>query len=368
MNRDVRSILVNRQEEGRQHGFRQGYADGYRLGLGESIVAKATFPASMPHDLRVLYIPQGFDAIDRGVSVALSKLTKEFVSAEASQMLATAEQMRPDVVLVMNGLHVFPADHLEHLTRLRELGIKSAVWFVDDPYFTEDTAKAAPYYDMIFTHERACLPFYASLGCFYVLHLPLGVGTSTFHPVRTAACYKYDICFIGNAFWNRARLFDELAPYLLRKKVIIAGGHWDRLTQYAQLKPLLREGWVPIEETVHYYNAAKIVINMHRPSEYGLDNRNSFHITGQSLNPRTYEIAACGTLQLIDSRSELLEMYTPGFDIDTFETAAELIHKLDYYLNHESERFRIAMNGLQTTFQRHTFEHRVDQMLRVMKG
>jgi len=30
-----------------------------------------------------------------------------------------------------------------------------------------------------------------------------------------------DICFIGNAFWNRVALFDTIAPYLVTKRTLI---------------------------------------------------------------------------------------------------------------------------------------------------
>lgn len=59
-------------------------------------------------DMKVLYIPQGFDAIDEGVTLALQQSVRECVVGSPATMLQEASQHRPDVVLVMNGLHVFP--------------------------------------------------------------------------------------------------------------------------------------------------------------------------------------------------------------------------------------------------------------------
>ncbi|MCM3339045.1 glycosyltransferase [Paenibacillus sp. MER TA 81-3] len=345
------------------HAFRSGYSEGYRMGLCEATVQRTPKPQLSSFDLRVLYVPQGFDAIDRGVCEALTKLTRECAQVEPAQMAEAAERMKPDLVLVMNGLHVYPPEHLEHIGRLRQMGMKTAVWFVDDPYFSEDTAAAAPYYDFIFTHERSGVSFYKQLGCSRVFHLPLGAGISTFRPLRAEPAYSHDICFIGNAFWNRVNLFDHMASFLADKKVIIAGGHWERLSRYAVLRPHIRQGWVPIEETATYYNGAKIVINVHRPVEHGSDNRNSHQLGGESINPRTYEISACGTLQMTDVRSELAEMYTPGVDIETFTSPEELMSKIDYYLKHETIRQRVAVQGLHTTLLKHTFEHRVQRLL-----
>lgn len=132
--------------------------------------------------LKVLYIPQGFAAIDTGVQEALGQICSSCAIGTPATMLADAEAQRPDLVLVMNGLHVFPADHLEQVQQIRALGIRTAIWFVDDPYFTEDTALICQSYDVVFTHEISCLPFYRDQGVTRVHYLPLAASTRIFIP------------------------------------------------------------------------------------------------------------------------------------------------------------------------------------------
>ncbi|MFH5182120.1 hypothetical protein ACHHV8_05490 [Paenibacillus sp. TAB 01] len=62
-----------------------------------------------PAPLRLMYVPQGFPAIDQGIISALQRTVREVFVGSPQHMLEQARQMKPDIVLVLNGLHVFPA-------------------------------------------------------------------------------------------------------------------------------------------------------------------------------------------------------------------------------------------------------------------
>ncbi|MBB6732572.1 CgeB family protein [Cohnella zeiphila] len=348
-------------------GFQTGWAEGWRLGACQGVIQQTPALSVARSPLRILYVPQGFHAIDDGVISALESSSAQVIVAPAAQTRQLAEQHRPDAVLVMNGLHVFPGDHPEQIRAVRAMGIPTAIWFVDDPYVTDETPGVAANYDIVFTHERSCLPLYQQV-CPQVHHLPLAVNPRVFQPMRVPPEYQSDICFIGVAFWNRVRLFDELATYLQDKKVFIAGSHWDRMTRYPDLARFIRSEWIEVPETVKYYNGAKIVINLHRTTEAGSDNRNSRNIGAVSINPRTYEIAACGTLQLTDMRAELPEHYEIGSEIAAFNSAADLMAKIDFYLNNEAERVKVAARSFRRTFQNHTFDRRIGRLLEVLES
>jgi len=317
--------------------------------------------------MKVMYVPQGFEAIDRGMIWALEQSVAQLIVAPADRMRQTAEQMRPDAVLVMNGLHVFPPDHLEQVQAIRRMGILTAIWFVDDPYVTEETPLIGLNYDVVLTHERTCVPLYLSSGCPNVYHLPLAVNPQLFRPMHVPPEYRSDICFIGMGFWNRVRLMNDLADYLKDKKVFIAGGLWNHMPRYEELRPFIHNAWIPETEVSKHYNGAKIVINIHRTTEAGQDNRNSLNWAADSINPRTYEIAASGVLQLTDYRAELPERYEVGTEIAAFQSSDHLIALLDHYLNHEEERRRMAVRSFRRTYRQHTFLHRIDTLLRVLE-
>ncbi|NOU96534.1 glycosyltransferase [Paenibacillus sp. LMG 31456] len=347
-------------------GKSQGLEHGYHLGRCEAIRAIVPPAPVTLRQLRVLYIPQGFPAIDQGVIKALGSLVSVLVVGTPPEMLTAASQMRPDLVLVLNGLHVFPENHLQQIDTIRAMGIRTAIWFADDPYFTDDTIRIAQHYDVVFTHEQSCVQLYKEHGCAQVAYLPLAADTDLFRPQQVGHSYRSDVCFIGMAFWNRVAVFDRIAPYLSGKKVIIAGGLWNRLRDYKLLRHSIREGWTPVEETAKYYSGAKIVINLHRGHLHEIDNRNSRAVPGQSINPRTYEMAGCGSMQLTDIRDDLARLYTPGQEIAVYRSPEELMGQIEYYLRHEQERRTIAYNGLRRTLQQHTYLRRVEHLLQLL--
>ncbi|MCY9668276.1 glycosyltransferase [Paenibacillus alginolyticus] len=351
---------------GRKQGFRAGWEHGLRMGRCQSVLDTMR-PAPFPlKDASVLFIVQGFDAIDQGIIQGLQETVREVFIGAAPDMLRLAGELQPNLVLVMNGLHIFPPDHSIHVDQVRLMGIRTAIWFADDPYFTDHTALLAPHYDYVFTHEMSCVPFYAEVGCQQVYYLPLAVNTTVFKPLQVDPAYRSDICFIGSGFPNRIDLFNKLTPFLASKKVLLAGSLWDQLSQYELLKHGIKLQWIPIEESVKYYSGAKIVINVHRLTYHETYNKNSRNLPGHSINPRTYEIAACGTLQITDYRYDLDQYYKPGLDIETFLNADELIQKMHFYLRHEEERLRIAIRGLRRTVQEHTFADRLVKMMEIV--
>lgn len=350
-----------------QEAYGSGYAEGCRVGACRAVTDIIPLADTRRHDVKLLYIEQGFESIDAGIRDAMQSLVRECVTAAPDDMVNTAEREQPDILLVMNGLHVFPDDFTSRIGQISDMGITTAIWFVDDPYFTEDTARLCLHFDQVFTHELSCVELYRSLGV-KTHYMPLAVHPGLFAPQRTEPHYHSDICFVGNAFRNRAALFDELAPFLAKKKLRIIGGFWERLSRYKLLSPFIHSGFIPPSETVKFYNGAKIVINLHRPAEKGEDNRNSLNLPGRSINPRTFEINACGTLQLTDVREDLTRYYKPGTDIETFRDADELKRKLDYYLHHETERKAIALRGLRTTMSRHTYVRRLPDLLRLLNA
>ncbi|THF73363.1 CgeB family protein [Cohnella fermenti] len=351
------------RQEARRDGYGMGWSEGWRLGACQGIAERTPEPSAIPSRLRIMYVPQGFEAIDEGMVSALTQCASGLTVAQADRMRELAAETRPDWVLVMNGLHVFPGNHLEQIDAIRAMGIRTAIWFVDDPYVTDETPEIAKHYDMVITHERSCVPLYIAAGCAQVRHLPLAVNPRIFQPKYVPPEYRSDICFIGVAFENRVNLFDEMADFLQDKKVFLSGKLWERMKRYSDLSRFVHDGWIPVAETVNYYNGARLVINLHRTTEAGKDNRNAMNWGAESINPRTYEIASCGVLQLTDERKELSEQYELGREIVAFRSADELMAQIDYYLNHEEERRQIAARGFKRTRLQHTFVHRIQTLL-----
>lgn len=77
---------------------------------------------------------------------------------------------------------------------------------------------------------------------------------------------------------------------------------------------------------------------------------------------RVFDILSAGGFLLTDYREELFEFFEPGKDLVIFENIEDLTQKASYYLTHEKERLKIALNGFQTLCKHHTYKHRLTKI------
>lgn len=306
--------------------------------------------------------------INQGIIEDLRKLVCEVYTAKANQdVVKLAEELKPDLVLVLLG-DTLPIDQV---VSIRAMGIKTAVWFTDDPYYTDVTKKIAPYYQYVFTQEISCVSYYQMIGCSQVHYLPLAVNTKVFHFKKELRdnSVPIDICFMGAGWNNRISLFDQIAPLLSKKNTLIVGSRWNEMKNYHLLSDKIRFGFLSPSESADLINRSKIVINNHRSfDDNTLFNLNSNKLPALSINPRTFEISACCTFQLTDIRKELHRYYKVGMEIETYSSPSELMDMIEYYLIHDEKRNVIAQRAHNQTLKYHTYRKRLETLLNVVFG
>lgn len=93
----------------------------------------------------------------------------------------------------------------------------------------------------------------------------------------------------------------------------------------------------------------------------------NLNITSKSIRTglplRIFDILSCGGFVLTNYQEELADNFEIGSDLETYGSMDELLYKTEYYLSHEKERAEIAHNGLATLKSRHTYLHRLEQMV-----
>lgn len=354
-------VLASRQAE----GFHQGFDQGYNWGRSSAIIAHAPPLVDKIWEIRVLFIMSGkgvpYSPIDQAVYEALMGTVREcFTTLPNGPVLELVDQLQPNLVLVLEGMELPPAI----VDLIRQRGIRTAVWFTDDPYYVDVTEKLAPHYDDVFTLELNCVDFYRSIGCQRVHYLPLGANPAVFRPQPVPEQFRKDVSFIGSAYWNRVAFVGQLVPLLARTNSLVSGWWWERLPQFRHLQGRIQSGvWLSPEDTAKYYYGSRIVLNVHRAHDDESYNCNKRKIEAFSVNPRTFEIAASGAFQMTDERSDLLNYYTPGVEVITYQTPADCMEKVRYYLTHEDERREIAFRSLHRTLREHTYHKRIHLML-----
>ncbi|BCG60645.1 CgeB family protein [Paenibacillus sp. URB8-2] len=355
--------------QGRLNGFKSGYDEGYFRGRLAILDGRPEEPLPV-RDIHVMYVASGkgypYSPLDEAVLSSLQSLTAAVTVTDVRQnLLELACANKPDLVLVLDGMDL----PLEQIDRIRGIGIRTAIWLTDDPYYTDFTLGLVNHYDYVFTLERNCIEYYRQLGCAEVHYLPFAAYRPHYRPTISRTSITREVSFIGSAYWNRVNFFREIMPQLMEFNTVINGIWWDRLPEAPLYGDRIEIGkWMSPQETSVAYSGSKIVINLHRSHVDDVANNNTLAISAASPNPRTFEIAASGTLQLSDVRDDLATFYKPGEEIVTFSTPLEMIDKVHYYLTHEEERQAIALKGLERTLRDHTYPKRVNQLLTTIFG
>ncbi len=168
---------------------------------------------------------------------------------------------------------------------------------------------------------------------------PMALFDAAFDPTQTdetilAGPRDIDILFVGALHVNKM-------PLLARVKRAFRGRC--RLHGLSNLKRNLYfnakygfPGWVrPIgfADYVPLYQRAKIGFNVHNRGTYTIGSYRLFDLPGN------------GVMQISDGGAYLGEFFDVGEEVVGYDSADELIDKLKYYLAHDAERRRIALNG-----------------------
>ncbi|NDV27970.1 glycosyltransferase [Desulfovibrio sp. JC010] len=280
-------------------------------------------------------------------------LRNSYLNMLSQAVLAKVETFEPDMVLAMAQA---PLTH-QALKRLRKDNVKTAMWFVEDFRLFTYWQSFAPFYDVFAVIQKD--PFFNELkqiGVENVLYLPLAADPD-FHkpqelnPVETRK-YGGDVSFMGAGYPNRRMAFRKLIHHGLK----IWGNEWDGdhvLEPYLQLEGRR----VSSDECVKIFNGTKINLNLHSSI-----NADELVSGGDFINPRTFELAACGAFQLVDKRSLMAEAFDDG-ELAHFEDLDDLDRKIEYFLSHPKERAAFSERARAKVLKEHTYEVRMQTLI-----
>jgi len=169
--------------------------------------------------------------------------------------------------------------------------------------------------------------------------LPLGSFDALCDPAQTEQSIishvrDIDIVFVGAMHLNKMPLLASVKKAFGRR-IKLHGLVNLKKNIYFNVKYGF-PGWVkpiPFSQYVSLYQRSKIGINVH--------NRGDYTVGGYRL----FDLPANGVMQISDGGKYLENFFTVGDEIISYKNTGELIDKLKYYLAHDDERERIALNG-----------------------
>ena len=83
---------------------------------------------------------------------------------------------------------------------------------------------------------------------------------------------------------------------------------------------------------------------------------------------RVFDVMSVGGFMLSNWQEEIPELFVEDKEIVTYKSPEELVDKADYYLKHENERTRVAVNGYRKVKEQHTYEQRLERIISILQG
>jgi GT2 family glycosyltransferase/spore maturation protein CgeB len=242
---------------------------------------------------------------------------------------------RADVALHLFGL-------AERRTRPGQL---SVLWVISHPELV--TAEMVENHDVVFVASDSFARSLTERTGREVLPLHQATDPDRFRPMEGGT--PHELLFVANSRGVRRRIVDELTP--TERDLAVYGKGWAP----ELLDPRhLRGEHIPNHELPGYYTAATIVLNDHWPDMA----ENGF------LSNRLYDAAACGAFVVSDRVPGIDEQFDGG--IVAFGDGAELRDLIDRFLDDPVGRSEHGRRAMAAVRARHTFAHRVDEILRVV--
>jgi len=197
---------------------------------------------------------------------------------------------------------------------------------------------------------------YKSAGCKNVQYWQAGIDHRRFYRfdhkkrVELYNKFEHDVVFCANNSprFPGSSIRKEVVVKLnkkIGKKFVVYGTGWKKII------PDSSRDRSQYFEQGNIYNGSKIVISI-----------NNFNDVEMYFSARQLIAMASGTLTVSHYIPGLEEYFTNGKDLVWFENADECVDLVEYYLEHEEEAEKIAINGSAKVLSEHSWTERVKEL------
>jgi spore maturation protein CgeB len=255
------------------------------------------------------------------------------------------KKFEPDLIFFVKAENILP----KTLRKIKkEINVALVNFYPDNPFVfwngnsNANVLNSLSLYDCFLIWSKMLMPVLKSAGCKNVYYFPFAFDQDLFCPKIDVAEYELkryscDVCFIGT--WDKEReiWLTELCQKLPELNLGIWGNLWvKKLSSNSILLTKLRGSAIYGQEMQKAFACSKIVLNFIRKQ----------NIT--SHNMRTFEVTASKSFLLTERTLEQAEqLFLEGENIECFGNIEELVNKVDFYLNNDKHRSKIAEHGFE---------------------
>lgn len=302
-----------------------GLAQGFRkLGWAVQEIDLARFFGGMGNSL-----------IGRvGRRLMLPRLAQEYEHA----LRDAVTTLTPDLFLSIKGTRV----SRETLEWMGNRGVPRALFYPDFHFDHPGVSlDAFELYDFVFTTKTFQVDFLrGKLGGSKVYYVPHGYSDDVHWPIRGLIAeqeYSFDIQHVGSHSAYKQQWMEAVLDSCPDSKLRLLGHRWKAAAARGKLHS------VTIGDTIYDCAYSRAL----QEARINIAVMMGPHTSGwqDNVSTRTFEIAACGGFQLHIDSDELREFFTPGQDLEVFQSHEELCDKVRYYLAHPDLRERMIASS-----------------------
>lgn len=241
----------------------------------------------------------------------------QIIKEACDWVLIEAAYFRPDIIFVICGM----AFHPNSLVLLKMHGYRTAIILTECPYNDAEQGRLLPLCDFAFANDLSSVGTLGRINP-HVYYLPTAYNEHRHHPREPEG--SADVLFVGTGFGERLKLLEAVDWTGIDLQLFGFFGADDKPCTLKAGEPMLND------EAARRYCGAKVCLNFYRDG------------AGHSLNPRAYELAACGAFQLAqDSVREAHNLF--GDSIAYFDDAESLERQVRFWLVPENDARRQDM-------------------------
>ena len=259
------------------------------------------------------------------------------------------KNFQPDFILVLDGANV-PVPVQKFLAQY-----KIILWLWESFKSQSTLQNFVNYAEEIFCFEYDDLKFLKDK---HVKYLPLGVNDKIYFPREIER--DIDISFVGLASKERLFLLNKICERALQKNwnVKIGGIFYNGKHFWKKYIFRYRQKYITKFLDNRIFSAAEVA-ELYRSSKICLNINTAIH---KSLSPRTFEICATKSFQLMNAGQNSHGYMNLDTDLATFDGVEDLLEKIEFYLAHDELREKIALAGYNSVMKNCTLQRLVEKI------
>lgn len=295
------------------------------------------------------------------------------VAAMNRQLRETVDREQPDLMFtVVWGDDLLDAEVVRAISE--QTPTTTVNWYCDDHWRFESLSRQwTPCFNYVVTTSQTALAQYDAAGFTNVIKSQWGCNPQVYRPVESET--TLDVSFVGLPHGRRREVIQKITQAGIDIQAF--GKGWDH-------------GRVSQDEMVELFGNSKISLNFAEASTGAKSSRlmkQTQQLAGKlpggwrlqkmiresqlrtlpaQIKGRVFEVPACGGLLLTGNAENLNDYFVFDEEIAVFESDDELIDKIQYYLENQSERLAVAEAGYERAMRDHTYASRFEAIFQAI--